>query len=160
MINNEKHQVFINIARQMASLSHCVSYKVGCVFVKDGRILSTGYNGTPAGYHNCDTIFPFYNKETNRELHREFSNMYEIHAEQNAIIFAAKEGISLKESSVYCTVEPCIHCTKMLIAIGVKNVYIDQLYDSNNEYRDKIRTFYEQNGVLVHVIKNKKLTSY
>ena len=75
----------------------------GAVIVKDGRILSTGYNGTPSGYINCCDYWD--NKYTKE--HHEWSKLYEIHAEMNAIIWAAREGISIKDATIYVTLEPC-----------------------------------------------------
>jgi dCMP deaminase len=130
-------------------MSSCVSYKVGCVFVKDGRILSTGYNGTPAGYKfNCDKMFPNYNPETDREKHKEFSSMYEIHSEINAILFAAKNGIKLEGSSVYCTVEPCKDCLKAIIQLGVKKIIFLNYYDGNDSIRELQIKFCKDNGVM------------
>ncbi|MBT5323050.1 MAG: dCMP deaminase, partial [Campylobacteraceae bacterium] len=83
---------FINIAKELATASKCVSKQVGAVIVKDGRILSTGYNGTPPGHTNCcDHWNGKYTKD-----HHEWSKTYEIHAEMNAIIWAAREGISIE----------------------------------------------------------------
>ena len=74
-------KIFIKIANEIASASKCVSKQVGAVIVKDGRILSTGYNGTPPGYENC---CDHWNNEYTSE-HHEWSKTYEIHAEMNAI---------------------------------------------------------------------------
>ena len=90
---------FINIAKELATASKCVSKQVGAVIVKDGRILSTGYNGTPAGFINC---CDHWNNEYTAE-HHEWSKTYEIHAEMNAIIWAAREGISIEGATIYVT---------------------------------------------------------
>lgn len=82
--------------------------KVGAVLVHDRRVVSMGYNGKPAG---CTHI----HRDGNYELD-------EIHAEQNAIAFAARRGISTDGATLYCTVAPCIHCAKLLIAAGIKYV--------------------------------------
>ena len=125
-----KHKIFLNIAKEIASLSHCVSHKVGVVLVKNGRILSTGINGTPSGFKNCDEVFEFNN--FNRNAHHDFSEKFEIHAETNAILFAAKNGISIEGASLYSTLHPCNTCLKMICNSGIKNVYYTEEYDLFN----------------------------
>ena len=88
-----KDIVFIKIAKTIAELSKCVSHQVGCIIVKDDRIISMGYNGTPAKYTNCNEKFSTY---TSREEHHKWSKTHEIHAELNAILYAAKNGISIE----------------------------------------------------------------
>ena len=120
------HRVFLNIASQMASLSHCVSHKVGAVIVKNNRIISTGINGTPSGVTNCDEIF---DSVFDRSQHHKFSEKYEIHAEMNAIINCAREGISCNGANIYCTLMPCQQCIKNLTMSGIKNIYYKDVYD-------------------------------
>ena len=104
------HTTFMHILFEFSKLSHCVSKQVAAMAVKDGRIISTGINGTAPGYTNCDDIF---NKsDFDRELHHQFSNTYEIHAEMNMILYAAKNGISLEGATLYCSMLPCWNCIK------------------------------------------------
>ena len=110
-------KVFINIAKETSTLSHCVRSKVGAVLVKDGNIISFGYNGTPAGMPNdCEednVTFP-----------------HVIHAESNAIIKAAKTGSAVDGSTLYLTLSPCLDCSKLILQSGIKRVvYL-------NEYRN------------------------
>ncbi|MEA3512051.1 MAG: deaminase [Campylobacterota bacterium] len=142
---NDKN--FINIAHEIASASKCVSKQVGAVIVKDGRILSTGYNGTPAGYTNCKT---YWDSEYTKE-HHEWSKTYEIHAEMNAIIWAAREGISIKGADIYVTLEPCSECSKNLIASGIKRIVYDRAYEHTNS--DIVSKFLKDNGVTIEKIK-------
>ena len=138
---NDKN--FLNIAKEISSASKCVSKQVGAVIVKDGRILSTGYNGTPAGFENCcDHWDGKYTKD-----HHEWSKTYEIHAEMNAIIWAAREGISIKDATIYVTLEPCSECSKNLIASGIKRI----VYNKSYEHTDSniITQFLEDNGVKI-----------
>ena len=140
MLNDQN---FINIAKEISSASKCVSRRVGAVIVKDGRILSTGYNGTPAGFINCCDYWD--NKHTSQ--HHQWSKTYEIHAEMNAIIWAAREGISIDGATIYVTLEPCSDCSKNIIASGIKRIVYDKSYEYNNS---KIITKYiEDNGVLI-----------
>jgi dCMP deaminase len=102
-------EVFINIAKEVGSLSHCTRSKVGAVLVKDGNVISFGYNGTPAGMDNgCEE-----NNVTKDEV---------IHAEMNSILKAAKSGNSVEGSTLYLTLSPCKECSKLILQSGVKKV--------------------------------------
>lgn len=138
---------FINIALEIAKASKCVSKQVGAVIVRDGRILSTGYNGTPAGYTNCcDHWDGKYTSE-----HHEWSKTYEIHAEMNAIIWAAREGISIKGATIYVTLEPCSDCSKNIIASGIKRIVYNQSYEHTNS--DIVTKFLKDNDVSIEQVK-------
>ncbi len=134
---------FINIAHEIASASKCVSKQVGAVIVKDGRILSTGYNGTPAGYINCSE---HWHDEYTKE-HHDWSKTYEIHAEMNAIIWAARKGISIEDGTIYVTLEPCSECSKNLIAAGIKRIVYDKAYEHTNS--EIVSKFIKDNGVTI-----------
>ena len=134
---------FIKIATELATASKCVSKQVGAVIVKDGRILSTGYNGTPAGYTNCNE---HWDGEYTSE-HHEWSKTYEIHAEMNAIIWAARKGISIEGATIYVTLEPCSECSKNLIASGIKRIVYAKEYEHTNS--STITKFLEDNGVSI-----------
>lgn len=127
-----QHNKFLNIAEEIATDSKCVQLHVGALLVKNKRIISTGYNGTPAGYINCnDYCKQNYNsnKFPNRELHHDFSEKYEIHAEVNAVLYAAREGNSIKGCDIYITHQPCMNCLKMLCGAGICNIYYRYRYD-------------------------------
>lgn len=131
-----KDKLFIEIAEVLAKESKCVSLQVGAVLVKDNRIISIGYNGTVSGYNTCneslqDGVF-------NREDHTKWSDSHEIHAEMNAILFAAKSGISTNGCTLYCTHEPCDQCLKNIIQAGVKRVVFKEPYKADrcrSQYR-------------------------
>ena len=134
---------FINIAAEIATASKCVSKQVGAVIVKDGRILSTGYNGTPAGFTNCCDFWD--GKYTNE--HHEWSKTYEIHAEMNAIIWAARKGISIEGATIYVTLEPCSECSKNLIASGIKRIVYKTPYE--HTHSEVVSQFLKDNGVSI-----------
>jgi len=101
---------------------------VGAVIVKDKRILATGYNGAPSGLRHCEEVGCIREKEEipsgqRHELCRG------LHAEQNAIIQAAYHGVSIKDSTLYCTNFPCVICAKMIINAGIKEVIYKEGYD-------------------------------
>nr|WP_321267049.1 dCMP deaminase family protein [uncultured Sulfurimonas sp.] len=141
---------FINIAFEIATASKCVSKQVGAVIVKDGRILSTGYNGTPAGFTNCcDHWDGKYTAD-----HHEWSKTYEIHAEMNAIIWAARKGISIEDASIFVTLEPCSECSKNLIASGIKRIVYAKEYE--HTHSETISKFIKDNGVSIEKLTPKK----
>jgi dCMP deaminase len=118
-------QYFMEIATVVAKRSTCLRNQVGALFVKNKRILSTGYNGAPAGLEHCDMVgCARENVEsgTRHELCRA------VHAEQNAIIQAALHGISIEGATLYCTHQPCILCAKMMINARIVKVVYQQSY--------------------------------
>lgn len=111
-------RVFINIAREVATLSHCKRSQVGAVIELCGNIVSFGFNGTPKGMNNC------CEDENNTTL------PYVIHAESNAIIKAAKSGTSMKGGTLYLTLSPCIDCCKLILQSEIKRVvYLEDYRD-------------------------------
>jgi len=112
---------FMQIAELVAQRSTCLRRKVGAIIVRDKRILCTGYNGAPRGLAHCSEVGCLREK-----LHIPSGERQEIcrglHAEQNAIIQAALYGISIKDSILYCTHQPCITCSKMIINAGIRKV--------------------------------------
>ncbi len=115
-------EYFAEIAKLVAKRSTCIRRQVGCVAVKDKRILATGYNGAPSGIKHCIEVGCLREqfKIPSGERHELCRGL---HAEQNVIIQAALHGISLRGCDIYCTHHPCLICTKMLINCEVKNIY-------------------------------------
>lgn len=120
-------EYFMQVADVVARRSTCMRRNVGAVIVKDKRILATGYNGAPSGLPHCIDVGCL-----RQELGIPSGERREIcrglHAEQNAIIQAAKYGIPVEGSSIYCTVEPCSLCTKMLINSGIVRIVYKEPY--------------------------------
>lgn len=114
-------EYFMDIARLVARRSTCLRRQVGAVMVKEKNILATGYNGTPSGITHCaDTgCLREQLKVPSGERHELCRGL---HAEQNAIIQAARHGINISGATLYCTNSPCIICTKMLINAGIRKV--------------------------------------
>lgn len=112
---------FMGIARLVASRSTCLRRQVGAVMVKDKHILATGYNGTPSGIRHCSEVGCLRQQlcVPSGERHELCRGL---HAEQNAIIQAAKHGVNIDSATLYCTNSPCIICSKMLINSGVKRI--------------------------------------
>lgn len=112
-------EIYMGLAENLATRSHCVKAKVGAVLTKDTRIISLGYNGPPAGTHNCDEVWP----DEGCPRDSKGSCSLALHAEQNAILYAAKSNISIEGSTLYVTLSPCISCARVIFTIGIKKVY-------------------------------------
>ena len=110
--------ILMRSAMTWANASYCKRSKVGAVIAKDGRIISTGYNGTVPGCDNCC-------EDQDGNTRHEVS-----HAEENAILFCARHGLSTQGTSLYTTLSPCRICAKMIATCGIKNVFYLE------EYRD------------------------
>ncbi len=140
-------EYFMGITRLVADRSTCTRRKVGAVAVKEKRILATGYNGAPAGMEDCLTLGCLRERlgiasGQRHELCRG------LHAEQNVIIQAAVHGISLSGSELYCTHQPCLICTKMLINCGIKTVHYA------NPYPDSLaEDMMREAGVSLHLFQ-------
>ncbi len=130
-MNNKLIEFFKDTALNLAKQSKCVSRKVGCLIIKDGRIISMGYNGTPIGYVNCNEVFNEH--KFDREKHHEWSHKHEIHAEQNALAFAAKNGVPIEGCIMICTLEPCNDCLKLIIQSGINELYYINKYDKRDQ---------------------------
>ena len=120
-------QYFMTLANQVATRTTCLRRAVGAVIVKDRRILATGYNGVPTGIRHCS--------ETGclrEQLGVPSGQRHEIcrglHAEQNAIIQAARLGSSIDGATLYCTHQPCSICAKMIVNAGIRRVVYEQGY--------------------------------
>jgi len=113
---------FMDIAQLVAKRSTCLRRTVGCVIVKDKRILSTGYNGAPTGIKHCIDI-GCLREELNIASGERHELCRGIHAEQNAIIQAALHGVSIKGARLFCTNQPCLICAKMIINAGIIEIY-------------------------------------
>ena len=120
-------QYFIDITHLVATRSTCLRRQVGALLVKDKNILATGYNGTPSGIRHCEETGCLREqlKVPSGERHELCRGL---HAEQNAIIQAARHGVNIDGSTLYCTTMPCIICTKMLINAGIKRIVYEQGY--------------------------------
>lgn len=119
-----KDQYYMGIARAVRARANCLGSKVGAVIVVEDRIVSTGYNGTPDGLPNClEGGCPRCSNRYQRYRHGTgYDVCYCVHAEQNAILSAARHGISVHGAAAYSTLEPCISCLKELHQIHAKAV--------------------------------------
>ncbi len=124
-------EYFMQIATIVALRSNCMKRKVAALIVKDRRIISTGYNGTPRGVRNCNEGgCPRCNAMAPSGTNLE--ECFCSHGEENAIVQAAYHGISLKDATLYSTYAPCLICTKMIINAGIREVVYNEGYPLND----------------------------
>lgn len=120
-------EYFMSIAAHVAGRSTCLRRQTGAVLVKEKRILATGYNGAPSGLEHCEDAGCVRERlavpsGSNHELCRG------IHAEQNAVVQAARHGIGIEGAAVYCTHQPCVLCAKILLNAGVSEIVYAEPY--------------------------------
>jgi dCMP deaminase len=124
-------QYFMQMAEFAATRTTCLRRAVGAVIVKDRRVLATGYNGAPQGLTHCEEL-GCLRQQLNVPSGQRHELCRALHAEQNAIITAARYGVNIDGATIYVTTQPCVVCAKMLINAGIteivyKNPYPDEL---------------------------------
>lgn len=135
-------RAYLDIASRWSKLSMAKRKKVGCIIVKNGSIISDGYNGTPSGFDNdCEFEDPF-----NKSL---ITKAEVLHAESNAITKLAKSTQSSVASTMYITISPCVDCAKLIIQSGIERVVYGELYRN----KDGINLL-SKAGVKIHEIEN------
>lgn len=129
---------YMQIADLTSHLSYATRLKVGCIVVKEHRIISSGYNGTPSGWDNtCENLLEDGSTKTKPEV---------IHAEANAILKLARNHDSGNGAAMFITHAPCIDCAKMIYGAGIKKVYYRKIYrnDDGIEFLNKCNIETEQ----------------
>ena len=137
---------FMEMAQLVSTWASCYQEerKIGAVIVKDKRVMTTGYNGAPAGVRTCVERGECLRKKLGIPSGTRHEMCYAVHAEQNAIIQAAKLGVNIDGSTLYCTHQPCILCAKMIVNAGIVRV----VYHSG--YPDEFALdIFKEAGVLV-----------
>jgi dCMP deaminase len=110
--------IFMELAVNLSKRSHCIKAQVGAVLTKETRIISIGYNGPPSGTHNCDEEFP----DVGCPRDSKGSCSLALHAEQNAILYAAKNGAVIEGATIYVTLSPCIACARIIFSMKIAKV--------------------------------------
>lgn len=140
MSTNEKQlrydRVYLQMAETWASLSHCKRKQVGALIVKDGMIISDGYNGTPSGFDNCCE-----DEDGNTQW-------YVLHAEANAILKVSKSTNSALGATLFLTLSPCKECAKLILQAGITRVVFKNQYKDNSGIN-----FLQEAGVDVQAIE-------
>src|SRR5262245_33782678 len=141
-------EYFMNIAKVVASRSNCIKRKVAAIIVKDKRVISTGYNGTPRGTRNCNEGgCPRCNN-----LAKAGTALDEClcsHGEENAIVQASYHGVSLKDAVIYSTFAPCLQCAKMIINSGIREV----VYNTDYPLNDSAFKLFQEAGMFIRRLK-------
>jgi dCMP deaminase len=124
----------MDLARVISGWASCYqeNRKIGAVIVKNKRIMTTGYNGAPAGVKTCVERGECLRRKLNIASGTRAEVCYATHAEQNAIIQAAKIGVSTEGATIYITLQPCVICAKMLVNAGIKRIVF------RGEYPDEL----------------------
>ena len=125
-------EYFMEIAEIVKTRSTCLRRQVGAVIVKDNRIITTGYNGAPSGLRHCTEIGGCERARLNIPSGQRHELCRALHAEQNAIIQAAKIGVSTEGATIYITLQPCVICAKMLVNARIKRIVF------SGEYPDEL----------------------
>jgi dCMP deaminase len=120
----EFNDIFMDLAINLSKRSHCIKAQDGAVLTKDTRIISIGYNGPPSGTHNCDEEWP----DTGCPRDSKGSCSLALHAEQNAILYAVKNGTSIENSTLYVTLSPCIACARIIFSAKISQVIFYNSY--------------------------------
>ena len=145
IINLRQAKAFLGVTESLKQLSKCTRLKVCCVIEKNGRIVSTGLNGTPSGFKNCNEVFtPMERlKKDYSTRHHEFSEAYEVHAEMNAVLELGKNSSmdNYDDLTLYCSTCPCPGCAKMIAQAGIKYVFYHNEYDRLPEGAKHLKEF-------------------
>ncbi len=126
----EWHQYFMEITKVVAKRSTCLRRQVGAIIVKNKQILSTGYNGSPKGLEHCK-VKGCLRQELQIPSGQRHEICRAVHAEQNAVIQAAVNGVSISGAELYCTNSPCSICAKILVNAEIKKIYVADDYQDD-----------------------------
>ncbi len=132
-------EYFVEIANTVAKRATCNRGRSGCVIVRDKQILVTGYVGSPMGMPHCDDVGHLFKKVVHEDDKITEHCMRTVHAEQNAICQAAKLGISLLDSTLYCRMTPCRTCAMLIINCGIKRVVCERKYHAGAESEEMFK---------------------
>lgn len=144
-------EYFMEIMRIVGSRGTCSRGRSGCVIVRDKRILTTGYVGSPPGLAHCDEVGHWFREYVHDDGSVTKHCIRTVHAEANAIAQAAKMGISVEGATLYCKMEPCLDCTKLLISSGIKRIVCEKKYHAAKESEEML----EEAGVKLEVLNNE-----
>lgn len=148
-------EYFIEISEMVGKRGSCDRGRAGCVIVKNNRLIAAGYAGSPIGLPHCDEV----GHEMHTVIHEDGSQtkhcIRTAHAEQNAICEAARMGIALEGSTLYCKMTPCYICAKMIINCGIKRVVCAQDYHAGQRSKEIFKE-----ADIEYVLVNEKMTEY
>lgn len=130
--------------------AHCIQFKIGVAFFEDGRLLAAGYNGPPRKEPHCDEVGCAKVGPDGKRMPAGSGLCRGAHAEMNAIANAARKGINLSNSIVYCTFTPCYDCAKVLVNLGIKELIYEQEYPDEDP---KVYNLFKKQGIKIRKFK-------
>ncbi len=134
---------FMDIAHVVARRGNCSRRQVAALIIREKRIISTGYNGTPRGVKNCfEGGCPRCSSDA--PSGHSLGDCICAHAEENAIVQAAYHGIAVRGGTLYCTISPCLMCAKMIINAGI----VEVVYEEEYHFNEQARNLFAEAGVL------------
>ncbi len=144
-------EYFVEISHAVARRATCDRGRTGCVIVRDKQILVTGYVGSPAGLEHCDEVGHMMKKMTHEDGSETNHCVRTTHAEQNAIVQAAKLGVSINGATIYTSMVPCRICAKMIINSGIKRIVCERGYHAGAESKE----MFERVGMEVNYLSDE-----
>ncbi len=148
-------EYFIGMANYVATRATCDRGRSGCVIVRDKRVISTGYVGSPPGLPHCDDVGHEMHKVVGEDGVESMHCIRTAHAEQNAIAQAARFGVSLDGATIYCRMVLCYTCAKLAITAGIKRVVAEKDYHASKRSKEILK----EAGVKLEII-NKEVEKY
>jgi len=148
-------EYFMSIAEIVGSRATCDRGRSGCVIVKDKRVLVSGYVGSPVGLPHCDEVGHEMHKVTHEDGSETHHCIRTIHAEQNAVAQAARMGISLDGSTVYCKMVPCYTCAKILMNAGIMRIVAAKDYQASSQSKK----IFKEGGIILDIL-NPEVEAY
>lgn len=150
-----KTEYMFEVMHAVAKRATCGRGRSGCVIARDGHIISTGYVGAPSGLPSCDDAGHVMHEVINEDGELTTHCIRSVHAEQNAICQAAKYGIALEGSELYCTMTPCRTCAMLIIQSGIKHVHCLNHY-RNKTIEDDTIAMLEYSGINIDYINEEE----
>jgi len=144
-------EYFMDIADKVGERATCGRGRSGAIIVKDKKILTTGYVGSPPGFPHCDDISHVIHTVTDENGNKSEHCVNTLHAEENAILQAAEFGICIKESTIYCKIVPCFRCAMKIIRVGIIRVVAKYRYQTDH----KTIEMFKKAKVILNVINDE-----
>ena len=129
-------EYFMDIVVAVSGRATCDRGRTACIIVKNKRIMSTGYVGSTIGAPHCDDVGHQFKKTFHEDGTSTDHCVRTVHAEQNALCQAARYGISIEGATLYCKLEPCFYCAKMIVNAGIKRVVAQKAYHASKDSRE------------------------
>lgn len=142
---------FMKIVEAVADRGTCNRGKSGSIIVINKRIVTTGYVGSPPGQQHCDEVGHLMRENIDEEGNKSMHCVRTIHAEENAILQAAKYGVPLLGGTIYCKMTPCFNCAKMIVSIGIKRVVAKKRYHAEKLSLE----LFKNAGICLDILEDK-----